>query len=93
VKRNIDKKKLNLELTRFNDEMTQVLISLDLVAARKFMTSELTDEIILVALHRARVHATSVEKYLRLESLEWLRAHGISDMYGAPLPPPGTLPM
>jgi hypothetical protein len=89
----IDKEKLSVELARFNEEMTKVLIDLDLVAARKFLTRDLTDELILVALHRARVHATSVEKHLRLESLEWLREHGFSDLYGMPLPPPGILPM
>ena len=83
---------LDEELSRFNDEMTQVLIDLDLVQARKFLTRDLTDEIILVSLHRARVHATTVPYQLRLESVEWLRARNIADLTGGPLPPPGQLP-
>jgi hypothetical protein len=83
---------IDKELTRYNQEMTEVLIDLDLVKARRFMTRDLTDEIILVALHRARVHATTVPRELRLESVEWLREHDIPDLSGGALPPPGELP-
>ena len=70
----------------------KALRTLDVNLARAISDAKSSDEIILIGLHKARVEATSIDRGLRLESVEWLRARGIKRMFGQPLPAPGELP-
>lgn len=70
----------------------QSLRTLDVNLARLISDSKSSDEAILIGLHKTRVEASSIDRALRLESVEWLRARGYKRMYGMPLPEPGELP-
>ena len=69
----------------------KALAELDLSFAKQEYP-EGSDEVLLVALHKARVDCTDLPDPLRLDSVEWLRERGFSRVSGLPLPPVGELP-
>lgn len=69
----------------------QYLIDLDIEAARQIVPTgpfgePMSDEGLLVGMHKARLHCRDIPMKHRQQSLDWLRANGFKDMYGAPLP-------
>ncbi len=88
---------MNKSWDEFLVERLRVVRELDIEAfkrtyPRDLLGKPMSDEIALMALHKSRVEVTTMPKVLRLESIEWLRAHGVSRMRGLPLPAPGVLP-
>lgn len=72
-----------------DQERIQVLCTLDIEGARKMIgkVSEImSDEGIVVGMHKTRLHSPWIPMYYRQESLAWLRANGFKDIGGAPLP-------
>lgn len=77
----------------------RILVDLD-IAGFKAMCLELgavaeavelmSDEVAICAMHKSRVDITAIPRYLRLESVEWLRARGYTLYKGGPLPPSGV---
>jgi len=80
-----------MTLEEWKQARNRALTELDLEWARKECPEASSDEVLLIALHRARYECDSIADALRLESGEWLRARGHRGMYGALLPP-GELP-
>ena len=86
-----------MEYPDFYDLQVRALTSMDLELGWQLMRENgapyrPTDEVILVALHKARVEFTMVDLQLRLDSVEWLRARCYVRRGGIPLPPPGVEP-
>lgn len=50
------------------------------------------DDVLELSMHKTRVERASIDPKLRLESVEWLRAHGWKRYKNLPLPPKGVLP-
>jgi len=78
--------------TALDDERIKALRALDVVWARREAPAASSDEVLLVALHKARYRCRQIQDDLRHESAAWLRAHGFGDLHGEPLLPPGELP-
>ncbi len=78
--------KLDVFLKRRNE----ILTTLDIERARELM-KDTTDEVRLIALHKARYECTAIASELRHESASWLRDRGFSGLSG-PLLPEGELP-
>ncbi|EJL90454.1 hypothetical protein PMI15_00267 [Polaromonas sp. CF318] len=51
-----------------------------------------SDEVALIGLHKARYECREIEASLRLESGEWLRAHGYGRLRVGEILPTGELP-
>jgi hypothetical protein len=68
------------------------LETLDLTYARSQDERGISDEALLIGLHKARVECTAIANKLRLESVEWLRERGYKRMFQQSLPEPGVLP-
>lgn len=79
------------ELKAYLEERNTALVNLDFSFVRKYLPG-INEAAIPVTLHKVRMHVATMPVQLRLESIEWLRQHGYSDMHGLPLPPPGELP-
>lgn len=73
-------------------ERNLALIDLDMDYARKLMPTAGSDQIRLVALHKARYETIGIGDKFRLESGDWLRKHGYKRMTGSPVLPKGQLP-
>jgi N-acetylglutamate synthase-like GNAT family acetyltransferase len=69
----------------------RMLAEMNMQWAREMMPGT-TDQIRIMAMHKARVEALDMDRALRLESIEWLRERGFSRGTGDTLPPPGMLP-
>ena len=73
-------------------DRVRVLITLDLAEARRLMTtqgqdiSHLSDQGIILGMHKARLHVPAVPLHLRQESLALLKSLEFRDIYGDPLP-------
>lgn len=69
-------------------ERIAALVNLDIEAARRIdpAIAHLSDEGILVGMHKARLHLGVIPMELRQQSLDFLRAGGWKDMFNAPLP-------
>lgn len=81
-----------IELAAFRRERNAALRTLDLAWARKWCPGG--DEAMLLAgLHKARYNCVDIERALRIESAEWLRARGLHDLGGMEILPPGQLPL
>ena len=77
----------------FHDEMAErdrALIALDLEYARGLMPAT-TDDVRLIAMHKARYETTSIPRELRHASGAWLRERSYGRVRG-PLLPEGELP-
>lgn len=90
---------MNLErrIRQLQGRQLHALINMDIEASWEIMrengaTTRPDNEVMIVSMHKARVELTMVPPELRLESVEWLRAHNYSRRGGTPLPPPGVLP-
>lgn len=75
----------------------QALEQMDVEAAWKIMDEggaykRPEHDVMIIAMHKARVELTMINKDLRLESIEWLRARGYVRRGPLPLPPFGMLP-
>lgn len=74
------------------------LLTLDIVAGRAALLPYappgyvLTDEVVLVSMHKARYEHRGAPDALRHESRAWLETHGWTRHYGQPWPAPGVLP-
>lgn len=67
----------------FVKERHEVLMTIDLDKAKKYcekygIPKASSDEVLLIGLHKARVHATDIPKDLREESVKWLIERGYS---------------
>ncbi len=75
-----------------------ILLTLDLVAGREYLQHfaplgyMLSDEIVLVSMHKARYESNKIPPALRHESRDWLVTHGWTRQYGQPWPARGELP-
>ncbi|WP_140637254.1 hypothetical protein [Methylibium rhizosphaerae] len=74
------------------DERLNALRTLDVAWARREAPGASSDEVLLVALHKARYRCREIDAALRHESAEWLRSRGCGDLFGEPLLPAGQLP-
>lgn len=80
------------ELGHLLDERLNALRTLDVAWARREAPGASSDEVLLIALHKARYRCREIEAALRHESAEWLRSRACGDLFGEPLLPPGRLP-
>jgi hypothetical protein len=63
-------------------ERDAALLSLDLDWARKTMPQASSDEVRIMAMHKARVHAVNLPDEARRDSQRWLLERGLSDLLG-----------
>lgn len=75
-----------------NAEKIRILEALDVAAARQHMPDASSEEVVLLALHKARYLCGHVRAELRHQSGAWLRERGYGMYMGEPLLPPGELP-
>lgn len=73
-------------------ERDAALRTLDLDWARRMAPGAASDEVRLVAMHKARACCAQIPRELRLASVEWLRERGLCLIDGLALPAPGELP-
>lgn len=73
-------------------EVIEGLSRLDMEFARRTLSWASSDEVRLVAMHKARAECLDVHSELRHASVEWLRMHGYRLRNGRELPMPGELP-
>lgn len=78
------------ELKAWRTERNRVLTAMDIAAARKQMPGA-SDEVVEIALHKARYDCTDMPDALRHESASWLRSRGYGAL-GGPLLNEGELP-
>lgn len=80
----------------------QVLLNLDVAGFKAWLIKDgvnadrvnaMTDEVAVCAMHKTRAELVSLERSVRLDSIEWLRARNYGLQSGAPLPPKGELPI
>lgn len=81
-------------MSTFLDERDAALIAMDVERMRKLMgmPEHARPLALLAGMHKARYNIPSIPAELRHESAAWLRAHGLTDIHGIPLLPPGQLP-
>ena len=80
------------EIQRFVKERDKALANLDMEYARRVIPMATSDEVRLIAMHKARYEITSLPAELRHESANWLRERGYKRGTGDPLLPEGRLP-
>lgn len=80
-----------LEIAKFREERNKALREMNLDYARSVIPSAPSDEVLIVALHKARYECTGLEPEYRHASAAWLRERGYGRMCG-PLLPEGELP-
>lgn len=73
-------------------ERDHALASLDMTYARRAMPDASSDEVRLIAMHKARYETTNMPRELRHASGEWLRVRGYFRWGGLPILPEGELP-
>jgi hypothetical protein len=79
------------EMPVWRANRNRMLRELDVKSAKGAMPGASSDEVVLIALHKARYECTDIEADLRHASGTWLRQHGFECMHG-PLLPEGELP-
>ena len=82
------------QLESFLLERNRALERLDLAWARKRFQNypNPSDDMLLLAMHKARYECTAIDSKLRRESGEWLTAHGFGRATSDPVLPNGELP-
>lgn len=80
------------ELEAMRAERNAAFENLDIEFARKVLPQASSDEVLLIAMHKARYETTDIEDSLRHESAAYLKANGYGRMYGVPFPEDGSLP-
>jgi hypothetical protein len=82
-----------MDVDKFLHRRKKILVDLDVAAARAFYRLNDSDEVIYVALHKARAHSTDIDASLRIASQRWLKDRGYSDLAtGRPIGDPEILP-
>ena len=78
---------------KFERERREAYRTMDLVWARKQCPpgENPPDEILLIAMHKARYECTTIPDAWRHESRAWLEARGYGRRGNAPFPAPGVL--
>lgn len=76
----------------FHAERTKALRDLDIAWARKNMPHASSDEVLMVAMHKARYEDIGIPNELRHESRRWLEERRYSRFAGLPWPADGSLP-
>ena len=77
---------------RWKRERNKAIRDLDLEYMRKEMPRASSDEVLLMALHKARYEAVEIEPALRHASRAWLEERGLSRYMSIPWPTDGSLP-
>ena len=80
------------ELEAFLKERDEALRTLDMDYARRLMPGASNDEVRLLALHKVRYEATSIEPELRHDSRAWMEKHGYKRFNDLPWSTDGSLP-
>lgn len=80
------------EIERFIHQRDKALANLDMEYARRMIPLASSDEVRLIAMHKARYEAASLAPELRHESGQWLRERGYKRGTGGDLLPEGRLP-
>lgn len=91
-KHNAVEEKRRSDLIEFLRQRDDALRTLDMDFARKLMPGASSDEVRLMALHKARYETTSMEPALRHASRAWLAERGYKRLTGTDLLPEGVLP-
>jgi hypothetical protein len=73
-------------------ERNKALENLDMEYARRMIPMATSDDVRLMAMHKARYECTDIAAEFRHQSGEWLRNNGCSRMTGDALLPEGELP-
>ncbi len=76
----------------FVAERDQALATLDMEYARKMIPAASSDEVRLIALHKARYEAVSIDPILRHSSGVWLKKRGYRRLGGMDFLPSEELP-
>jgi hypothetical protein len=76
----------------FVKERDAALSKLDMEWARRMMPHASSDEVRLIAMHKARHQAINIPERLRRQSARWLFDHHYKDLLGNPIDPLGPLP-
>ena len=79
-------KKSKDQFSDFTAQRNNALTTLDMRWARKAMPSASSDEVRLIALHKARYECTQIEPSLRHESRKFLEASKLARMNDMPWP-------
>ena len=74
------------------DSMYRALMHLDMEYAREMIPEASSDEVRLVAMHKARYELVTMPPELRHESRAWLEKFGFNRHKQQPWPPVGELP-
>ena len=80
-----------MEMSDWNEQRNVALTNLDVAWARDYMPGASSDEVRLIAMHKARYECTGLTDDLRHASREWLQQRGYNRLHGAFLPD-GELP-
>jgi hypothetical protein len=80
------------ELESFLAARNKALIELDMDYARLMLPKASSDEVRLIALHKARYNCTAIPAEYRHASRKWLAERGYQGMAGQELLPEGELP-
>lgn len=93
--KNLSLKENDLEeqaaIKRFREARNQALREMNLDYARAVLPRASSEEVLIIALHKARYECLDIEPELRHASGQWLRERGYGRMRG-PLLPEGELP-
>lgn len=81
------------EMQDWRKERNRALAALDIEWGRQLVPAGTSDEVILIALHKARYDCTDIAAEQRHQSGDWLRQHGYRRMDGTELLPEGELPV
>ena len=73
-------------------ERDRALETLDLAFGRRMMPNASSDDVILIALHKARVEVVRIREPSRRESMHWLKRRGLSRINGLMWPKNDELP-
>ena len=65
------------KLSDWRVERNRALATLDMEYARREMPNASSDEVRLMAMHKARVECTDIDSSLRLASVKWLHARNL----------------
>lgn len=80
------------DLERYQKEIHDALLTLDLNHARRHLPFASDDQIRLCAMHKARYELTTMPADARHASRDWLERNGYKRLNGADWPPDGMLP-
>jgi hypothetical protein len=82
-----------MKLDQWHEQRNAALRTLDMGYARALLPHASSDEVRLMALHKARYECKDIEAELRHASGAWLRERAMGRLSGTPLLPVGELPV